>query len=76
MIGEIGPPSGTAHPARTPVSPRRTVDDVGTAGWTHRRWRNGAYRRQARVLEETGYGALHWKRILHFYVSPGFSTKP
>src|ERR1700687_3449042 len=24
------------------------------------------------LLEETGYSALHWKRILHFYVSPGF----
>ena len=24
------------------------------------------------LLEETGYTALHWKRILHFYVSPGF----
>jgi ADP-ribose pyrophosphatase len=24
------------------------------------------------LLEETGYNALQWKRILHFYVSPGF----
>jgi ADP-ribose diphosphatase len=24
------------------------------------------------LLEETGYSAQHWKRILHFYVSPGF----
>jgi ADP-ribose pyrophosphatase len=24
------------------------------------------------LLEETGYTAHHWKRILHFYVSPGF----
>lgn len=24
------------------------------------------------LLEETGYTAKHWKRILHFYVSPGF----
>ena len=24
------------------------------------------------LLEETGYTARHWKRILHFYVSPGF----
>jgi ADP-ribose pyrophosphatase len=24
------------------------------------------------LLEETGYTASHWKRILHFYVSPGF----
>src|SRR5258708_22901175 len=24
------------------------------------------------LLEETGYNAQHWKRILHFYVSPGF----
>ena len=24
------------------------------------------------LLEETGYTALHWKRIPHFYVSPGF----
>ena len=24
------------------------------------------------VLEETGYSARQWKRILHFYVSPGF----
>ena len=24
------------------------------------------------LLEETGYSALHWNRVLHFYVSPGF----
>ena len=24
------------------------------------------------LLEETGYTARSWKRILHFYVSPGF----
>ena len=24
------------------------------------------------LLEETGYSARRWKRILHFYVSPGF----
>ena len=24
------------------------------------------------LLEETGYSARNWKRILHFYVSPGF----
>ncbi len=24
------------------------------------------------LLEETGYSASHWKRVLHFYVSPGF----
>jgi len=24
------------------------------------------------LLEETGYTARHWRRILHFYVSPGF----
>jgi len=24
------------------------------------------------LLEETGYSARHWQRILHFYVSPGF----
>jgi len=24
------------------------------------------------LLEETGYTASRWKRILHFYVSPGF----
>jgi ADP-ribose pyrophosphatase len=24
------------------------------------------------LIEETGYSARHWKRILHFYVSPGF----
>ncbi len=24
------------------------------------------------LLEETGHTARHWKRILHFYVSPGF----
>jgi ADP-ribose diphosphatase len=24
------------------------------------------------LLEETGYRARHWERILHFYVSPGF----
>jgi len=24
------------------------------------------------LLEETGYTARHWRKILHFYVSPGF----
>ena len=24
------------------------------------------------LLEETGYSARRWKRVLHFYVSPGF----
>jgi len=24
------------------------------------------------LLEETGYSARHWNRVLHFYVSPGF----
>jgi ADP-ribose pyrophosphatase len=24
------------------------------------------------LLEETGYSATHWRRILHFYASPGF----
>jgi ADP-ribose pyrophosphatase len=24
------------------------------------------------LLEETGYTAAHWRRILHFYASPGF----
>jgi len=24
------------------------------------------------LLEETGYSARNWKRVLHFYVSPGF----
>jgi ADP-ribose diphosphatase len=24
------------------------------------------------LLEETGYTARHWKKVLHFYVSPGF----
>jgi len=24
------------------------------------------------LLEETGYTALHWRRILNFYASPGF----
>jgi ADP-ribose pyrophosphatase len=24
------------------------------------------------LLEETGYSAQQWKRIMHFYVSPGF----
>jgi len=24
------------------------------------------------LLEETGYSARRWKRMLHFYVSPGF----
>jgi ADP-ribose pyrophosphatase len=24
------------------------------------------------LLEETGFTARHWKKILHFYVSPGF----
>jgi ADP-ribose pyrophosphatase len=27
---------------------------------------------QRELLEETGYTALHWRRILKFYASPGF----
>ena len=27
---------------------------------------------QRELLEETGYTAAHWKRILNFYASPGF----
>jgi len=27
---------------------------------------------QRELLEETGYTALHWRRILNFYASPGF----
>ncbi len=27
---------------------------------------------QRELLEETGYSADHWRRILHFYASPGF----
>ncbi len=27
---------------------------------------------QRELLEETGYRADHWRRILHFYASPGF----
>jgi ADP-ribose pyrophosphatase len=27
---------------------------------------------QRELLEETGYSADHWQRILHFYASPGF----
>ncbi len=27
---------------------------------------------QRELLEETGYTASHWRRILHFYASPGF----
>jgi ADP-ribose pyrophosphatase len=27
---------------------------------------------QRELLEETGYTAAHWRRILHFYASPGF----
>ncbi|HXY15043.1 MAG TPA: NUDIX hydrolase [Terriglobales bacterium] len=30
----------------------------------------GAAKRE--LLEETGYSARHWKRILNFYASPGF----
>lgn len=28
------------------------------------------------LLEETGYSAKTWKRILHFYASPGFVAEP
>jgi ADP-ribose pyrophosphatase len=28
------------------------------------------------LLEETGYTAKHWKRILKFYASPGFVAEP
>ncbi len=28
------------------------------------------------LLEETGYSALKWKRILHFFASPGFLAEP
>jgi ADP-ribose pyrophosphatase len=28
------------------------------------------------LLEETGYTAKHWKRVLHFFASPGFVAEP
>ncbi|MBV9182724.1 MAG: NUDIX hydrolase [Acidobacteria bacterium] len=28
------------------------------------------------LLEETGYSARHWKRILHFWSTPGFVAEP
>jgi ADP-ribose pyrophosphatase len=28
------------------------------------------------LLEETGYSAAKWKRVLHFYASPGFVAEP
>ena len=28
------------------------------------------------LLEETGYSAKHWKRVLHFFASPGFLAEP
>jgi len=28
------------------------------------------------LLEETGYTAAHWKRVLRFYASPGFVAEP
>jgi len=28
------------------------------------------------LLEETGYSAGRWKRVLHFYASPGFVAEP
>jgi ADP-ribose pyrophosphatase len=28
------------------------------------------------LLEETGYSATRWKRILHFFASPGFLAEP
>jgi ADP-ribose pyrophosphatase len=28
------------------------------------------------LLEETGYTAQHWKKILHFFASPGFVAEP
>ncbi len=28
------------------------------------------------LLEETGYTARHWKKILKFYASPGFVAEP
>lgn len=28
------------------------------------------------LLEETGYSAIKWKRILHFFASPGFLAEP
>jgi ADP-ribose pyrophosphatase len=30
---------------------------------------------QRELLEETGYTALHWRRILNFYASPGFMAE-
>jgi ADP-ribose pyrophosphatase len=42
--------------------PAGRIDDGETAATAAKR----------ELLEETGYTARHWKRILHFYVSPGF----
>jgi ADP-ribose pyrophosphatase len=28
------------------------------------------------LLEETGYSARHWKRVLHFWATPGFVAEP
>ena len=33
---------------------------------------NGLHAAQRELLEETGYTAQHWRRILNFYASPGF----
>jgi len=64
--------SGAEDPARAPVSPRRAVDDVELPAGRIDDGETAITAAKRELLEETGYRARQWKRILHFYVSPGF----
>ena len=46
---------------------------MGASGRPHRSRRKAlCHAAKRELLEETGYTATNWRRILYFYASPGF----